>query len=232
MKYNFRLGGLFLAALLAACTQELRAPPQAPSAASHPADLKGATLYRISGADSSLHVLVYRGGTLASLGHNHVVSSHDVSGYVWRHTDSARTGFEIAVPVAGLIVDDDEARRAEGADFPVNVSDEAKLATRRNLLSAALLDVEHFPRVFIRSLDVSGAPDAPQVAAALTIKDATRHIVLPVLLQAGGDSLRIRGEFSIAQSDFGIKPYSVALGALQVRDELRIKFELVARRDG
>lgn len=100
------------------------------------------------------------------------------------------------------------------------------------LFLAALLDVEHFPHVFIRSPAVSGALDAPQVAAALTIKDATRRIVLPVLLQIDGDSLRIRGEFAVAQSDFGIKPYSVAPGALQVQDEPRIKFVLVVRRDG
>jgi hypothetical protein len=42
--------------------------------------------------------------------------------------------------------------------------------------------------------------------------------------------LRISGEFSLRQSDYGIKPVSFAGGALRLKDEVRFNFELVARR--
>lgn len=222
-----RIGGiLLLSLLLVGCTQTLRAPTE--DALSPPVDLHGATLYRIASEQSLLHVLVYRGGTLANLGHNHVLSGGAVNGYVWRHAEPARSGFDLMVSVDELIVDDDEARRAEGAEFPLNLSEQAKQGTRRNLLGPDVLDAARFPRIRLRSAAISGAADKPQVKAAITLKSVTREVAVPVELQQVGESLRVRGEFALRQSDFGIKPYSVALGALQVQDEVKIKFELAA----
>ena len=40
--------------------------------------------------------------------------------------------------------------------------------------------------------------------------------------------LRVKGQFDIKQTDFGITPLNVALGALLVQDTLKIKFDLFA----
>jgi hypothetical protein len=40
--------------------------------------------------------------------------------------------------------------------------------------------------------------------------------------------LRISGEFPLRQSDYGIKPVSFAGGALRLKDELKLSFELMA----
>jgi hypothetical protein len=42
--------------------------------------------------------------------------------------------------------------------------------------------------------------------------------------------LRASGEFTLRQSDYGIKPVSFAAGALRLKDELKFQFELVARQ--
>ena len=39
----------------------------------------------------------------------------------------------------------------------------------------------------------------------------------------------LSGDFSLRQSDYGIKPVSFAGGALRLKDELKFAFELVAR---
>ena len=44
------------------------------------------------------------------------------------------------------------------------------------------------------------------------------------------EMLRASGEFTLNQSDYGIKPISVAGGALKVKDELKFSFEMVARK--
>jgi len=202
---------------------EVTSPPQ-----KAPQKEEGAREYRIDPSASTLHILVYRGGTLAKLGHNHVVSSTTITGTVWRHATLARSGFEIRVPVNELIVDDDAARAAEGADFPLNVKEEAKQGTKHNMLSEALLDGVHYPDILIKSVSVSGDQATPQVVAALTIRDQTREVGVPVILEEQGPQLRIKGEFELRQTDFGITPFSVALGALQVVDTVKIRFELVA----
>jgi hypothetical protein len=42
--------------------------------------------------------------------------------------------------------------------------------------------------------------------------------------------MRVSGEFTLRQSDYGIKPVSFAGGALRLKDELKFSFELVARK--
>ena len=196
----------------------------------YPRDLRGAQLFRIAPAETDIHVLVYRGGTMANLGHNHVINSHSVNGFVWRSVQSDLCGFDIALPVNDLIVDDNDARMAEGDEFPVNVPDTAKQGTRHNMLSETLLDAEHFPFIRLQSANISGEIDSPRVVVHVTIKNQIHLYTLPVTISLASNSLRVRGEFQLRQTDFGIKPYSVAMGALQVQDELNIKFDLRAAR--
>lgn len=187
--------------------------------------------YTIAADASSLRILVYRGGTLARLGHNHVISSHELQGRVWLGATLQTSGFEIRVPVNTLIVDDNAARTAEGADFPLNLSEDAKEGTKANMLRETLLDGARYPEVLIRSVAVEGTLQAPVVVAALRIRDQTREVRLPVSLVAGANGLRVRGSFVLRQSDFGITPLSLAMGALQVQDAVTIRFELLGIAD-
>ncbi len=217
--------------LLSSCvTPEKPAPvatPAAPAVVTKP-EAVSARHYRISADQSTLHVLVYRGGTMAQLGHNHVISSATLSGEVWLDESLAKSGFNLVLPVNDLIVDDAQARTAEGADFQTKVSDDARAGTRRNMLKPELLDGEHYPTIRLRSVKMTGMRDAPEVTASITIKDQTREVAVPVHLTIAAHTLKAVGQFDIRQTDFGITPFSVMLGALQVQDQFKIKFELVA----
>ena len=50
----------------------------------------GAREYQVVAEESLLQILVYRGGAMARLGHNHVIASHHLSGIGVRHRRSAR----------------------------------------------------------------------------------------------------------------------------------------------
>lgn len=197
--------------------------------ASYPAHLHGAQLYRVDAKASSVHVLVYRGGTMARLGHNHVITATKLNGYFWRGNTLDDSGFDIVVPVNELAVDDDAARIAEGADFPLNVDEAAKQATRKNMLSEAVLGGAYFPAITLKSVAMSGAMATPLVTAALRIRDRTREVAVPVTLEARDDQLTVQGEFSLRQSDFGIVPFRVAMGTLFVVDSVTVKFNLVGQ---
>ena len=165
---------------------------------------------------------------MARLGHNHVISSQSVRGSIWRGGPLQGSGFDIAVPVNDLIVDDGTTRAAEGENFAAPVGEDAKEGTKANMLRESILDGARYPEIRIRSVSVQGDATSPTVVAAIRIKDQTRHVILPVTLISTDSSMRVKGEFDIKQTDFGITPLSVALGALQVVDTLTIKFELVA----
>ena len=66
---------------------------------------------------SKLTVKVYRSGALAALGHNHVIISRELDGFVYLADDMSKARADLFVPVAGFIVDDAAERTAAGPDF-------------------------------------------------------------------------------------------------------------------
>ncbi len=65
----------------------------------------------------------------------------------------------------------------------------------------------------------------------LTLHGLTRPAVIPAQVTHMGDMLRAGGEFTILQTNFGIKLVNVAGGVLKVKDELKFVFDIVARKD-
>jgi hypothetical protein len=184
-----------------------------------------------------LTILVYRAGALASAGHNHVVASHDLSGAIFIPTEILQSSFEIRFPVATLTVDEAALRAQQSAaDFPPDVSAGAKEGTRRNMLGEALLDAEHNPEIVLRSLQLEppggASPDSATVRAHVqsSVRGQLRSFTVPVRYRLGGNgTLEVSGEFPLRQSELGLTPFSAMLGALQVQDEMRVSFHIVAQ---
>lgn len=172
-------------------------------------------------------IWVYRGGALARAGHNHVVASHDLAGVVNIPDDLTRASFEVRIPVMKLTVDESELRAEAGPDFPAEVPDAAKEGTRHNMLSKALLDAEQYPEIVLRSESVAViAPNDLLAQVQVAVKDQTHSASVPVRYELGTDELTASGEFPLKQSDLGLTPFSVMLGAIQVQDEMKIHFKL------
>jgi polyisoprenoid-binding protein YceI len=226
-----RCSAIALCCLLASCAQPVReSRGPAPVETSHSANKRGATIYEVDPEASELHILVYRGGTLGRLGHNHVLSSRSLSGDAWLHPDFTRSGFQITLPVESFIIDDAQTRAVHGEQFAAQVPQKDIDGTRRNLMKAEVLDVERFSQIRLASSAITGTAADPKVVAQVTIKDVTRELAIPMSLSLEGSQLQASGEFEILQSDFGITPFSVALGALQVQDRLHVTYRVVARR--
>lgn len=186
-------------ALLAGCAgQPTEPPPAAEPAGGH-----------------ALQVLVFRGGTAARLGHNHVLRAADL-----------RVDWPAAGPVLGfrldaLEIDPPALRAGLGPAFASAVDDEARAGTRANLLKA--LDAAAHPEVVVRTLQQLGEGPRRAVEAEISLHGVTRRqwFVVDVL-----DGRRARGEVVIRQSDFGIQPFTVLGGLLAVQDALVVQFEL------
>lgn len=235
MRELTRVGGLIcLSLLLAACPRPVRPPAPVPTVPPTPTpsapDTRGATVYEVDSRSSQLSILVFRGGKLSRLGHNHVMTSRDVSGRAWVHPEFARSGFELSFPVMQLVVDDPQARREAGSDFPPDIPQSDKDGTRKNMLKPELLDGERYPEVKVRSVKVGGTLQAPEVTVRITIKEVSREVQVPVKVAVEGTKLTASGEFDVLQTEFGIKPFSVALGALEVQDKAHIKFNITAEK--
>jgi polyisoprenoid-binding protein YceI len=225
------VAGLVLWGLAACQTSPPRAETPAPTPVPEmPAAAPfGAHEYQVVGEESLLQILVYRGGTMSRLGHNHVITSHLLSGIVFVADDVTQTRFDIGIPVNELTIDEPAMRELAGADFPPGVPQSARDGTRKNMLSEALLDGEKYPEIRLRATDVVAAGEVFDVGVEIKIKDQLRNVRVPVTIERVDGALVARGEFPIKQSELGFKPFSVAMGTLVVLDEMRIHFEVVAR---
>jgi polyisoprenoid-binding protein YceI len=213
--------------LLAGCPTPPLAPPPAGIA---PAPAHAGRAYEIVAADSLLTVLVYRGGALALAGHNHIVASHELSGTLYVTDDLVATGFELHVPLDSLTVDEPQLRAREGVDFPPDVPDAAREGTRHNMLGPALLDAEHYPQIVL-SADrlASVAADHASAHVRVDIRGQQHFLDVPMRFQRDATQVVVEGELALKQTDLGLTPFSALLGALQVLDEMRVRFRLVAR---
>jgi hypothetical protein len=214
------------ATLLASCAA-LRAPrpalPPAPDAFQAAyyaqAEARGMQVLRIDPQQSLIAITVYRGGALARLGHDHVIASRTVAGYVAPQAGRADLHFrldQLTVDEAGL--------RAE-AGLKTQPSPDDIVGTRRNMLTK-VLDAERFPDVLIHA--TRATPGAAGLTVAITLHGVTRTLALPATLELKRGSLTVSGKFSLNQSAFGIVPLSVLGGAMKVEDRIDLRFRLVA----
>jgi hypothetical protein len=220
----------FAAALFAGCApaprERVPAAPQVPSdfPAAHYEQLiaRGAPVYRVDPAQSLVTIEVRRAGSLARLGHDHVVASRDVGG--WVAPDEGRA--DLYVPLDRLSVDEPKLRADAGFDTQPSEADIA--GTRANMLEK-VLETEKYPFALIAASGPARAGEAA-LEVAITLHGTKRSLPVPVRIEMGADDVRVSGRLSFDQSDFGIAPFSILGGAIAVRDRVDLRFRITARR--
>jgi polyisoprenoid-binding protein YceI len=219
---NKRLRCLPFLLVLAACG----APPvtQLPSApvAALPAPPLAKHQYPIDTAASLIVVTVRRGGPLARLGHDHVIASRTISGYVDPKAGIAEFGFRLDQ----MSVDETALRREAGLDTQPN--QDAIDGTRNNMLTR-VLDAERYPVV---QLKVRRNEGAGSMLLTVTLHGVTRNFLVPTVVEGKPNELAASGKLVLKQTDFGITPMSVLGGAMVVQDPMELSFRIVARRPG
>jgi YceI-like domain len=233
----FKIGlSLCVAILVAGCGASQTRPAQPvagepatlPAVGAMPTPPSGVPVYRIDGGHSELRLLVYRAGPMAKFGHNHVMVNHAVSGWIAAADGVAGASLSLSIPVAGFVVDDAAARAEEGADFSEEVAGEARDGTRHNMLSEPCLDGDRYPNITLTSRSVTMVDGKPVATLVVNVAGHESTLVVPFLLTTTPDRVSGSGTFVLRQSDLGLVPFSILLGALQVQNDMTVKFNLVA----
>ncbi|XLF95295.1 YceI family protein [Comamonas testosteroni] len=220
-----------LMTLIAGCSQPGLEKAQPASPQARPADFpaafyeqaatSGQEILKVASSRSLVSITVRRGGALASLGHDHVIGSRQLQGYVAPQLGRA----DLYVALDGLSVDEPALRAGAGLDTQPSAADIE--GTRTNMLSKVLQTQLHpFARVQVRT--TPNADGEVMLAVALTVHGVTRSLRVPARIGREQGAIRISGALSIDQSDFGITPFSILGGAIQVRDRLDLSFYVSA----
>ena len=159
---------------------------------------------------SVLTVRVYKAGMFSAFGHEH----------------------EIRAPIQKGAFDEDKAT----VDFVVDsrtlrvldsgLSDKDRAEIQATMLGPKVLDSDKFPEIRFRSTEVTRVSEGKwMVHGDLALHGKTRPVQIDVERQAG----RYRGSARLRQKEFGITPVTAAGGAVKVKDEVRVEFEVVGK---
>jgi polyisoprenoid-binding protein YceI len=203
-------------------------PSSAQTARTVTAPLARADAWTVDPERTVVTIIVRRAGPLARLGHDHVITSADERGRTWIGPTPADSAFELELPVERFEVDLPGPRAAAGAEFAAPVPQDARAGTRHNMLRTEVLDAADFPLITMRSIAASGDWPQPVIRLSVTLRGATREFEVPVIVERDAATVVARGELRFNQSDFGITPFSVGGGAIQVADTLEVRFEIAA----
>jgi len=221
---------LLLAPLaLAACAPPPRPGPASDALPVPPPAGRAVGSYRVRVSD--VVVRVYRDGPLAELGHNHVVATTGVQGRIELRDPLPASSFRLALPLDTLVVDDPGRRAEAGADFPDDLTPADREGTRRNLLGPALLDAARFPTLHLESVAIEAGGEGYVATARIDVAGKGRHVRVPATIERKDRDLVISGAFVLTHAELGLEPFSAALGALRVREDMEIAYRLVASED-
>ncbi|MGB9434444.1 MAG: YceI family protein [Candidatus Acidiferrum sp.] len=178
--------------------------------------------YLIDRAVSRFSVQAFATGILSSFGHNPKIEVREYEAEIQCLAET----FEKAV------------LRVTVQTGRMEVLDEMKKSDRQKLeeeMYEKVLDSAHFPTAIYESKEITVQKMTDSLWKIHANGTLSFHgAVQPQSVQANvtvqGEILRIAGDFSLRQSDYGIKPVSFAAGALRLKDELKFIFDLVARR--
>lgn len=182
--------------------------------------------YRIDSGDSELRLLVYRAGPLADLGHNHVMVNRAVTGSVQIGAGVSGSSFSLRMRADAFVIDDAQARHEEGGDFRGDIPEDAKAATRRNMLGSAVLNAAEFPDIIVKSTSLTGSLNELNADLEISAAGHTARISVPLSLQGDAHHFIAAGSTELRQTALGLIPYSLMHGALQVQDAMQLKFNI------
>ncbi len=113
-----------------------------------------------------------------------------------------------------------EIRAGSGGVKPLTGADRAEI--KKTIREKILRTAQH-PTISFRSNRVTGSAESFTVDGDLTIAGATRPASVQGRLTADG---RAQGSATVVQSEWGIRPYSAFFGALKLRDDVEIEFDV------
>lgn len=158
---------------------------------------------------STITVYVYRAGFFSFAGDNHIVQAQVASGSL----DESARQVELVINARVMRVLDP------------NLDPKKRAQVQERMLGPDVLDVAHFPEIKFHSRSVeAGANGTLKITGDLTLRGQTH----PVTVEATGSNGHYRGSAKLKQTDFGITPITVGGGAVKVKDELKLEFEIFA----
>lgn len=196
-------------------------PPGSPAAAA-PTNYEPGDLFL---PGSRVYVMVEKTG----FGHQHGVVGQIKQGRI--RLDLPQDSGQLVFDLSTFAADLEMARKYVGLAGTEDPSSQQQVTA--NMLGADVLDVAHFPTATFEIKHISPLPAASQrglpqyqIDGDFTLHGVKQPIHVIADVEQNGGWTHLRGGFSILQSQYRITPFTKALGAVGVADQLQIYGDL------
>lgn len=198
---------------------------ETPAIATPAAGLDGLTPGDVDLKTSRVYVYVGKTG----LGHEHAVAGALKSGSL--QLGATENAGQLVFDMKTFQADSDTARRYLGLSGSTDAGTRQQVDA--NMLGPAVLNVARFRTATFVVASATAMPQKSrrglpqyQLTGNFTLHGVTRPIQFVADAETKDGWIRVRGSFSLLQTQFGIQPFSKAFGAIGVTDQLTIHGDL------
>lgn len=128
-----------------------------------------------------------------------------------------------------LVVETDSFEVLRGEGGVKGLSGPEKAIVRSNALKS--LDASRFPEIRFAAGAIHKTDDGYRLIGELEVRGKSRDHVVELRTEDLGDAWRMTTESTVRQTDYGIKPYSLLMGSVQVADDVSVSFTAVHAKD-
>jgi polyisoprenoid-binding protein YceI len=176
--------------------------------------------YRVDTKASHVEIHLFPGGFLSGLGDNHLIAITHLTGSAQLSGNNPWWVRMLAEADSLKVLDPwgSKSSRQEVED---------------TMLGPDQLDVKHFPSIKLNSTSIVPGQQATdwRLLAEVTLHGVTRQVEFPLDCQQIGDQLHVRGKKDLRLLDFDIQPISKVFGAVKVKNEFEVTYDITLDRN-
>jgi polyisoprenoid-binding protein YceI len=178
--------------------------------------------YTFDTRGSTFTVRAFATGLLSAFAHSPTIAIPDFEGEVLLDPDAVeQSSVRLVIHAAGLTVIDD-------------ISDKDRAEINRKM-HREVIESDSFPEIAYECSRVSPSKTGEgqfwvALSGDLSLHGVTRSQPVSARVWLSGNTLRAAGEAAIRLSDYEIQPVSAAGGTIKLKDELKVSFDISARK--
>jgi len=179
--------------------------------------------YHMDPDRSRFTVQAFAGGLLSFVGHSPTFAVRQFEGELaWEPTGSTTTDLVVIVKAESL--------ELTGSQSP---ADREEIERR---MRQEVLDVAAFPEIRFKADTVAtsaqgGGRYQLRIMGSLALHGVTNRETINAELMLFNDGVRLSGEFPLRLSDYRTRPVVALAGAIKLKDELRLSFDIPAWKE-
>jgi polyisoprenoid-binding protein YceI len=178
--------------------------------------------YVIDAKGGIFTVRAFATGLLSVLGHNPTIAIADFEGEILlNHEAVEQSSMRLVIHAASLTDTDD-------------ISEKDRTEINR-AMHEDVLESDSYPEIVYECSRLTASKTGEgqywvALNGELTLHGVNRAQPVSASVSLNGDRLRAAGDFTVRQSDYEIRPVSAVGGTIKLKDELKLQFDITARK--